>query len=223
MANNVDQIGFNFDGGGIRVASLSVSKRATWDERFANYRRVIGKSPHLHRNEDDGWIEGFWLFNDYARHSNFHGAYMRNLLKRYAALFFDRGRVLHVCSGSLAPSNTWLPGDTLDIRADLNPTYCVDAQTCEGVPLADYDTLFVDVPYTGADAKIYGPPMLKRSRVLGTLADGMRRGAMIVWLDEVTPPYRRDWPIKWEGVWGISTSGGHRTRTVFVYGKLENS
>ena len=220
----MDQIGFNFDGGGPRAVPLSITtKRATWDERFANYRRVIGKSPHLHRNEDDGWIEGFWLFNDYARHSDYHGAYMRNLLKRYAALFFDHGRILHVCSGSLAANNPWLPGDTLDIRADLNPIYCVDAQTCEGVPLEQYRSVFVDVPYSEADAKIYGPPMLKRSRVLGALAKGLNPGALIVWLDEKTPTYRREWPLKWEGVWGISTSGGHRTRTVFVYSKLENS
>jgi hypothetical protein len=62
---------------------------------------VIGRSPHLHRNEEDGWVKGFWLFNDYARHADYHGAYMRHLLKRSAALLLDHSRNLHVCSGAL--------------------------------------------------------------------------------------------------------------------------
>ena len=53
--------------------------RASWQERFANYRRVIGKSPHLHQNEEDGWIEGYWLFNDYSRHADYHGAYAASI------------------------------------------------------------------------------------------------------------------------------------------------
>jgi hypothetical protein len=202
------------------AASQPVSvrlQRATWEQRFANYRRLIGRSPHLHLNEEDGWIEGYWLFNDYARHADYHGAYMRHLLKRYAALFYDHGRILHVCSGALRSDNQWLPGDTIDINPSLTPTYCVDAETCADVPLHLYDTAFVDVPYTDADAEIYGYPLLSRYRVLRTLAYGLSPGALIVWLDEDTPSRRRDWPIKWEGVWGISTSGGHRTRTVFVY------
>ncbi len=112
---------------------------------------------------------------------------MRHLLKRYDALFFDRRRVLHVCSGALRPDNQWLPGDTLDINPLNDPTYCVDAQTCFGVPLDHYDTAFVDVPYTDADAAKYGCPMLSRSRVLRALAHGLPVGALIVWLDEDTP------------------------------------
>jgi hypothetical protein len=208
-------------------AATSRFNQATWEERFANYKRVTGRSPHLHRNAETDWIEGYWLFNDYARHDpNYHGAYMRDLLKRWAALFFDRGRVLHVCSGALKPDNPWLPGDTLDINPTLNPTYCCNAETCcieetgERVPLHLYDTVFVDPPYTEVDAKEYGYPMLKRQRVLKTLIDGLPYGALIVWLDEIPPTYRSEWPIKWEAVWGIVTSAGHRTRSVFVYRKV---
>jgi hypothetical protein len=194
-------------------------RRASWEERFANYERELEQPVHLYRNPTDGWIEGYWLFNDYLRHAEFHGAYMCHLLKRYAALFFDRGRTLHVCSGALAADNPWLPGDTLDTNPALNPTYSVGAETCAGVPLHLYDTVFVDPPYSEADAAIYGYPMLSRPRVLGTLAKGLPPGALIVWLDEVTPYLQGDWPLVWEGVWGVSTSGGHRTRTVFVYRK----
>jgi hypothetical protein len=202
------------------VAEPGRMQGVTWPQRFDNYRRVIGRSPHLHQNEDDGWVEGYWLFNDYSRHSTYHGAYMRHLMKRYSALFYDRRRTVHVCSGSLQPDNPWLPGDTVDCNPSLNPTYCTDAQTCAGVPLHKYDIAYVDVPYSDADAKIYGCPMLSRKRVLETLIYGLPTDAMIVWLDEVGPTTRREWPLKWEGVWGVSTSAGHRDRTVRVYRKV---
>jgi hypothetical protein len=206
----------------VQPAATSRFNWATWEERFANYERVTGRLAHLHRNEETNWIEGYWLFNDYARHDrDYHGAYMRDLLKRWAALFFDRGGVLHVCSGTLKPDNPWLPGDTLDINPALNPTYCCNAETCDGVPLHLYDTVFIDPPYTEADAAKYGYPMLKRQRVLKTLIDGLPYGALIVWLDEIPPSWRKEWPIKWEAVWGIATSAGHRTRSVFVYWKFK--
>jgi hypothetical protein len=193
--------------------------RATWEERIANHERLLGDS-HLHRSRDGRWIEGYWLFNDYARHADYHGAYMRYLLKRYAALFFDTRCILHVCSGALKADNPWLPGDTLDIDATLEPTFCVNAETCEGVPLHRYDTVFVDGPYSDADAKLYGCPMLSRKRVLETLIKGLSAEALVVWLDEKPPQYRKEWPIAFEAVWGVMTSAGHRTRSVFVYRRL---
>jgi hypothetical protein len=193
-----------------------------WPARFANYERVRGRTCYS-TLYSDGWVTGAWsLGGSYKRHAEYHGAYPTTLLKNLDALFFDRGQVLHVCSGALQPDNPWIPGDTLDINPTLNPTYCTNAETCDGVPLHLYDTVFVDGPYTEADAKIYGYPMLRRQRVLGTLAKGLPPGALIVWLDEVTPPYRKDWPIKWEAMIGVSTSGGHRARTLFIYSISED-
>jgi hypothetical protein len=58
---------------------------------------------------------------------------------------------------------------------------------------------------------------VSRSKVLNTLIHGIRPGGFIAWLDEITPPYRHQWPIRWEGLITISTSGAHRTRTLFIY------
>jgi hypothetical protein len=197
---------------------LTDYNNATWQERFAHHARTLGLDAHLHRSRGGRWIEGIWLFNDYRRHDTaFHGAYMRFLLKRYAALFFDRGPVLHVCSGALKADNPWLPGDTLDINPALAPMYVADAMTCAGVPLCRYHTVFIDPPYTEADAAIYGYPMLKRQRVLRTLALGLPVGALIVWLDEKMPQPPKAWPLYPEAIWGVCTSGGHRGRFVFVY------
>jgi DNA polymerase I-like protein with 3'-5' exonuclease and polymerase domains len=188
-----------------------------WPERFANYERERGHCCYT-AMYSDGWVTGAWsLGGSYKRHADYHGAYPLTLLKNLAAFFFDRDRVLHVCSGALQPDNPWLPGDTLDINPDLNPTYCTDAETCEGVPLHLYDTVFVDGPYTDKDAGIYGTKPINRGRVLGTLAKGLPPGALIIWLDEVTPPYRKEWPLKWQAMIAVSTSGGHRARVLFVY------
>ena len=102
---------------------------------------------------------------------------------------------------------------TLPDGSVVKPTYCANAETCEGVPLHLYDTVFVDVPYSDVDAAKYGVPMLKRVEVLKALTFGLKPGALIVWLDEVTPTKRNAWPLKWEAGAGPSTSGGHRTGT----------
>jgi DNA polymerase I-like protein with 3'-5' exonuclease and polymerase domains len=188
-----------------------------WLERFANYERVRGRPCYLTLHPD-GWVTGGWsLGGNYKRHADYHGAYPITLLRNIDALFPDRGRVLHVFSGAIVAGEGIIPGDTIDINPALNPTYCVDAETCDSVTLAQYDFALVDPPYTPKDAAFYGTRPINRGRVLGTLAKGLPAGALIVWLDETTPPYRQDWPIKWQAMISVSTSGGHRTRTLFVY------
>ena len=61
----------------------------------------------------------------------------------------------------------------------------------------------------------------RRSKAPRTLIHGIRPGGFVVWLDEVPPPYRKDWPIKQEAVIGLVTSAGHRTRTLFIYRKTD--
>jgi hypothetical protein len=206
----------------IGPASVREPNQASWEERIANHERLLGDS-HLHRSKDGRWIEGYWLFNDYKRHADYHGAYMRFLLKRYDALFFDRGPVLHVCSGALTPDNPWLPGDTLDVHPEpcdgVRPTFVCDAQTCTGVPLDTYHTVFVDPPYTVADAAKYRHPEFpNRNRILKALAGGLPVGALIVWLDEGQPQRPRQ--LRFEAVWGVGTSAGHRGRSVYGYRKV---
>jgi len=48
------------------------------------------------------------------------------------------------------------PRETLDIRTDLTPTYCVNAETCEG-PLVIYDFILTDPPYIGGSQVLFGP------------------------------------------------------------------
>lgn len=82
---------------------------------------------------------------------------------------------------------TALPGDTVDINAETTPTYVDDAQTLERTPVANYDLLLVDPPYSVEDCEHYRTTMIKRNRVMSALGDRARSGAHVVWLDQVLP------------------------------------
>ena len=73
----------------------------------------------------------------------------------------------------------------------LTPTYCCDAETCEGVPLADYDFVLADPPYSASDAERYGTIMVNRNKVVRTLSEGLAAGAYVAWLDQVYPMFTK--------------------------------
>jgi len=69
-------------------------------ERIENYRRIIGPA---HLAYEAGWLSGHWLIgNSYRKANGYYGGYQGNLLKSVAALFPDRGRVLHLFAGRVA-------------------------------------------------------------------------------------------------------------------------
>ena len=89
-----------------------------------------GEGPHLENN----WVTGMWFMgNSYQKRDAYYGAFQGNFLKRIAALFPDRRRTLHLFAGRV--DLTAFPGDTLDCNPALAPTYCCNAETCDGVPL----------------------------------------------------------------------------------------
>ena len=189
-----------------------------WNARIANYDTVT-KFPRSLFIAGDGRVVGTWIMgNDYRVKSGYYGGYPAGYLRRVAALFPDRARVLHVFSGKVDLAA--LPGDTVDLNPALKPTYVDDAQTLLGVPLGDYDLVLADPPYSVEDAERYQTTMVKRNVVLRALARGMRAGARVVWLDQVLPMYRKDeWVI--EAVIGMVKSTNHRFRVTTVFRKLE--
>jgi hypothetical protein len=171
---------------------------ASWPERIENYRREIG-IPYL--GHENGWTYGTWFIgNSYEKKTDYYGAFQGNFLKRIAALFPDRKRVLHLFSGKV--DTVTFPGDTLDIRAELKPTYCCNAETCDGVPLHLHDLVLADPPYSQSDAEHYGQAMVNRNKVMRTLSEGLKPGAYIVWLDQVYPMFTKV-RLKPEAVIGI--------------------
>jgi hypothetical protein len=123
----------------------------SWPERIEKHRREIG-IPYL--GNENGWTYGTWFMgNSYQKQNDYYGGYQGNFLKRTASLFPDRQRVLHLFAGKVDLGK--FPGDTLDCRPELTPTYCANAETCEGVPLHLYDFVLADPPYSASDAARY--------------------------------------------------------------------
>jgi hypothetical protein len=187
-------------------------------DRIDSYVRVTGFPRSLFVSED-GRIVGTWIMgNDYRVKSGYYGGYPAGYLRRIAALFPDRNRVLHVFSGKVDLAA--MPGDTVDSNPITEPTWIADAHDLAAVPLVDYDLVLADPPYSVEDAERYQTTMVKRNVVIRSLSSGLRPGARVVWLDQVLPMYRKvDWSI--EAVIGMVKSTNHRFRVVTIFRRLE--
>jgi hypothetical protein len=192
------------------------SNPLTWQERVDNYRNVIGRSAFV--GFEDGWAYGVWFMgNTWAVKSGYYGGYPAGYLKRVRALFPDKRQVLHLFSGQVDVAE--FPGDTLDIRAELAPTYVADAHTLEGVPIGKYDLILADPPYSAEDADHYGTPLVDRNRVVRVLAERMSSGAYLAWLDQAQPMYRKAL-LKPEAAIGIVRSTMHRYRCLLIWRRI---
>jgi len=193
----------------------TAERSLTWPERIANYRRRIG-TPYLDHEGD--WTYGTWFVgNSYRKKTDYYGGFQGNFLRRIDALFPDRKRVLHLFAGRVDLEA--FPGDTVDIRPELAPTWCCNAEACDGVPLHDYDFVLADPPYSASDAERYGTSMVNRNKVVATLAAGLPPGAYVAWLDQVYPMYSSS-RLRPEAVIGIVGSTNHRFRMLTVFRRV---
>jgi hypothetical protein len=189
----------------------------TWGDRIANYRRVIGRTAFI--QVEDGWIYGVWkMGNSWGSKAGYYGGYPGDYLKRIRALFPDKQRVLHLFAGKVDLSI--MPGDTVDIQPELNPTFLDDAQTLEAVPLEKYDLVLADPPYSVEDAEHYGTSLVKRDRVMRAL-ERLPPGCHIMWLDQVFPRYRKV-AFEHRVEIAMTRSTGHRVRAVFGFRRRDS-
>ena len=188
-----------------------------WTARIKNYNKVTGFPQSLFLAEDNR-VVGTWIMgNDYRVKSGYYGGYPAGYLRRIAALFPDRRRVLHVFSGKVDVSA--MPGDTVDMNAAMAPTWVADAHDLSAIPLHEYDLVLADPPYSVEDAERYQTTMVQRNVVMRSLAAGMTEDARVIWLDQVLPMYRKDeWAI--EAVIGMVKSTNHRFRVVTIFRRL---
>jgi hypothetical protein len=185
----------------------------TWQDRIDHYNRVTGFPGSLFI-AGDGRVVGTWIMgNDYRVRSGLYGGYPATYLRRVHALFPDKRHALHLFSGKV--DLTAMPGDTVDINADLSPTFVDDAQTLERVPLATYDLILADPPYSVEDAERYQTTMVKRNLVLRAL-QRVQPDTHVVWLDQVLPMYRKD-AFDIEATIGMWKSTNHRFRGITVF------
>ncbi len=167
---------------------------------------------------EDGRLLGMWIMgNNYQVRSGYYGGYPAGYLRRIKALFPEKQKVLHLFSGRVDLSV--LPGDTVDLNPELDPTYLDDAQKLAGVPVEKYDLILADPPYSIEDADHYQPTMVKRNLVMRALGRKASPGTHVVWLDQVLPMYRKDqWRIV--GLIGMVKSTNHRFRVVVIFEKI---
>ena len=192
------------------------AEKFDWKERIENFENETRYSNYLF-HAPDGWIAGTWVMGgDYTVQSGYYGGYPAGYLRRIKALFPDKSKVLHVFSGKVDLGI--LPGDTVDLNEDRDPTFHDDAQTLEKVPLKNYDLILADPPYSVEDAEHYKPTMVKRNKVMAALGKGTTKGTHVVWLDQVLPMYRKDqWDI--QAVIGMVKSTNHRFRVITIFEK----
>lgn len=187
-----------------------------WNQRISNYCHET-KFPCSMFQMEGGSVVGTWVIgNDYRVKSSYYGGYPAGYLRRIKALFPDKKNVLHLFSGKVDLSV--IPGDTVDIAAELLPTYVDDAQTLTVVPLERYDLVLADPPYSVEDCGHYQTTMIKRNSVMRALSR-LRPGTHVVWLDQVLPMYRKD-TFKVEAVIGMVKSTNHRFRVVTVFRRI---
>lgn len=195
---------------------FDASSPLSLQDRIDNYVRETGFPRSLFIG-DDGRIVGTWIMgNDYRVKSGYYGGYPAGYLRRVRALFPDKRSVLHVFSGKVDLAA--LPGDTVDVNPELQPTYVDDAQSLCQVPLDQYDLVLADPPYSVEDAERYQTTMVKRNMVMRAL-QGLRPGAHIAWLDQVLPMYRKD-AFAVEAAIGMVKSTNHRFRVVTIFRRL---
>jgi len=188
-----------------------------WHQRITHYVTKTGYPRSIFMAED-GRVVGTWIMgNSYVVSSGYYGGYPHGYLRRVAALFPDRKKVLHLFSGVVDLDS--LPGDTVDINPALSPTFVDDAQTLTHVPLHDYDLILADPPYSVEDAEHYKTSMVKRNVVMAALGKGTKPGTWVVWLDQVLPMYNKD-QFAVDGVIGMMKSTNHRFRMITIFRRL---
>lgn len=184
-----------------------------WQERIDAYTKTTGYPKSLFIAAD-GRVVGTWIMgNNYRVKSTYYGGYPATYLKRIKALFPDKQNVLHLFSGKVDTET--FPGDTVDMSAELNPTYVDDAQTLENVPLEFYNLVVCDPPYSVEDAEHYKTTMVKRNKVMKALSR-LPSDAHIIWLDQVLPMYQKE-VFAMEAIIGLVKSTNHRFRVITIF------
>jgi hypothetical protein len=189
----------------------------TKEARVAHYRQAWTRGGYI--VFDGGWVYGVWVIgNQHSGNADYHGAYPGDYLKRMRCLFWDKQSVLHMFSGKADLSI--FPGATLDIRADLNPDYCVDVRKSVGVvPYHTFDLILADPPYTEEDAGHYGTSLVPRQTVLKTITQHVLPGTHLAWLDQMKPTYsNKEWEL--EAIIGLDLSTNRRIRGVWIFRRL---
>jgi len=209
-------------------------KSYTLEERTEFYKKAFPDWPPP--RVDGRWLSDQWFFgvdgnfshagmtglfilgNDYrtkARDSSgkpFYGAYPPNYVERVMALYPDAEDVLHLFSGAMPYSPSYVRfGNKIEPPLGISD-FEGDAHALDQFYANNrFDLVMADPPYSPDDAKKYDMPYLNHSTVLAQIHKVMRIGGTLVWLDTKWPMHSKD---QWQtyGFIGIVRSTNHRYR-----------
>lgn len=183
-------------------------------ERIDLYSQAFPKFEPLYLSKT-GRIEGLWIMGNNYQTSGYYGAYPHGYLPRINAMFPDRKKIAHVCSGSL-PAGDYT---RIDCNSALSPEICCRAEELtQHIPENSFDLVLIDPPYSKEDAEHYGTVMLNRRKVLEEIHKVLIPGGWVVWLDQVLPMFAKDkWD--WSMAIGMVKSTNHRVRGIFGFCK----
>ena len=170
--------------------------------------------PHLGEQHDvmyAVWCPGA----AYGNENPLHGSYPRGYLKKLMAFFPDIAPrdTLHAFAG-LLPAGDYV---RLDLKAERNPDVVGNVYDAPQLfPACRFELVAADPPYTPKDADIYGTPMVNRPRAVRALADVVKPGGFMAWLDTQWPMHRKS---QWVTVARIMVerSTNHDTRSLHIF------
>lgn len=180
------------------------------EERIENYHNTFPNYSKLLINNE--CIEGIWVMgNNYKTKSSLYGAYPHGYLERIQALFpLVPKRTLHLFSGSIEDSDDY---DKVDFNTGINAE-----EMSQVIPNDYYELIYSDPPYSIEDCDHYGCVMVKRNIVFKECFKVLKKGGILIWLDQVLPQYKKT-EFKILARIGMVKSTNHRFRVITIFQK----
>ena len=196
---------------------LGCTGRPTLADRAYAYHQRFPECPNAVwvAGDKGQWLYGVWQIGQhYKNATRYYGAYPHSFLDRVAAIYpeIEPRDVLHVFSGSLPQAEY----TRLDINPACQPELVGSVYDIASLTRRRFHLVIADPPYSAADAEHYGTAGIDRGKATRALADVVKPGGHLVWLDTAWPMYRKDlWA--YYGAIEIRRSTNHRIRGVSLF------
>lgn len=196
---------------------VGLTGRPTLADRAASYHVQFPECPNAVwvAGDKGQWLYGVWQLGQYWKNATrYYGAYPHSFLERVHALFpeIEQRDVLHVFNGSL-PKGEYT---RLDINPACQPELVGSVYDVAQLTSRSFRLIVADPSYSAADAKRYGTKSIDRGKATRALAQVVKPGGHLVWLDTAWPMYRKElW--RYYGAIEIRRSTNQRLRGVSLF------
>lgn len=170
---------------------------------------------------ENGTVFGVWMMgNNYHNKISYYGTYPPSYLKRMRLLFPDTNEhTVHLFSG-MVERGLWNSEITVDIKPDLKPDVCCDAETLSKYINPEIATLILADPPYGDNHLKYGTPKVNKRQVIKECIKVLKPGGYLVWLDSMIPMWAKADGWKWIGVIAVVQSTQHQIRAATILQKV---